>query len=460
MAGFSLKNRIALHYLLGTALVVFVVFVVIYLVVSASVNVEINRTLALEVTNHQHEAAVRTDTTRLVDPDEWEESEHNDLNVYPIFVEIYDRNGRPREKSPNLKSSRLSLQQHSKEKYHNLALGGISIRQTQTELYNKGHFVGYAVIAMSTEQQKRVLDSLLVILSITFPLTLLMLYVISAYLAGKSIRPVNDIIDTTGRISEGNFDQRIALPPNRDELYTLSSAINKLLDRIEKAIEREKQFTSDASHELRTPLAVVKGTLEVLVRKPRDTAEYEEKIKYCIGEVDRLNRLVDQLLMLARFENHRAEITKSELALTEIIMESLERYSSKIAGQNLSIDFTFDRHFYIHSDGYLVSVIVTNLLSNALKYSNPGGLVKIILSEDDEGVTCSFIDIGIGIAEADLDKIFDQFFRSQPTERQDIKGTGLGLSLVKRLCDLLGVGLNVTSKQGKGTTATLLFPKN
>lgn len=460
MAGFSLKNRIALNYLLGTALVVFVVFVVIYLVVSASVNVEINRILAIEVANHKHEAAVRTDTTRLVDPDEWEESEHNDLNVYPIFVEIYDRNGHLREKSPNLKSSRLSLQRETDKKHHNLMLGGISIRQTQTELYNKGNFVGYAVIAMSTAQQKRVLDSLSVILTITFPLVLVLLYFISLYLAGKSIRPVNDIIDATEHISSENFGERIALPPNRDELFTLSSAINKLLDRIESAIQREKQFTSDASHELRTPLAVVKGTLEVLIRKPRNTAEYEEKIKYCISEVDRLNRLVDQLLLLARFENHRAEITNTELALTEIIMESLERYSSKIAQQKLSIDFTFDRHFYINSDGYLVSIIVTNLLSNALKYSNPGGVVKIILSEDDEGVTCSFIDLGIGIAEADLDKIFDQFFRSQATERRDIKGTGLGLSLAKRLCDLLSISLTVTSKPGKGTTATLLFPKN
>src|SRR5512139_762628 len=97
-------------------------------------------------------------------------------------------------------------------------------------------------------------------------------------------------------------DERIELPANKDEIYTLTSTINQLLDRLEDAVLREKQFTSDASHELRTPLAAIKGTLEVLIRKPREVEQYESKISYCIIEVDRMSTIIDQLLMLARYD--------------------------------------------------------------------------------------------------------------------------------------------------------------
>jgi signal transduction histidine kinase len=457
----SFKNRIAFYYLLSTALVVVTVFIVIYIVVSASVTLDINRDLNIEIERHVHDVKKLKDTSHLVKPGEWAESEHTELDVNPIFVEVLDRNGKFREKSPNLKNLHLKFYKDEKSGvYRDNRLGKIHIRQTQTPLVNDGHRVGYAIIAMSIEQPKLVLDNLRVVLFVTFPIVLLVLFVVTRLIAGKSIRPVRHIIDTTSRITNNNFDDRIQLPTNRDELYTLSTTINNLLERVENAIKREKQFTSDASHELRTPLAVVKGTLEVLIRKPRDTEEYLEKIKYCINEVNRLNNLVDQLLLLARFEDQKMTVAKVDVALNEIILESLERFSSKIAAQKISIAFTFERHYYVHSDAYLVSTIIENLLSNALKYSRPESLVKIALAENEHGVNCAFVDQGIGIPESDMDKIFEQFYRSQATEHSSIKGTGLGLSLVKRLCDLLHIKLKIESAQGKGTTAMLFFPKN
>ncbi len=113
-------------------------------------------------------------------------------------------------------------------------------------------------------------------------------------------------------------------------MHVLSLTINNLLDRIESAIEREKQFTSDASHELRTPLAIIKGTLEVLIRKPRDQKEYEEKILFCVSEVDRLNKLVDELLLLARFENQKQSLFIENTSLSVIILDVLARFAAKI----------------------------------------------------------------------------------------------------------------------------------
>ena len=457
----SFKNRIAFYYLLSTAIIVFAVFIAIYLVVSTSVILDINRDLNLEIERHVEDVQKLKDTSRLVKPGEWEESEHTEIDINPIFVQILDRNGHYMEKSPNLKGENLVFYPNDPQgAFHDNRIGKIHIRQTQTPLFNHGKHVGYAIIAMSIEEPKLVVDNLRFILYITFPIVLLVLFFVTRLIAGRSIRPVQGIIDTTSRITNYLHDERIALPQNRDELYTLSTTINNLLDRIENAIKREKQFTSDASHELRTPLAVVKGTLEVLIRKPRETAEYHEKIKYCISEVDRLNNLVDQLLLLARFENQKVIINRQEIALDEIILESLERFSAKIESASMAINFRFEKHYYVVSDAYLVSIMIDNLLSNALKYSGTGKAIHILFSENETHITCSFIDNGIGITKADLEKIYEQFYRSQATEHPAIKGTGLGLSLVKRLCELLQVDLEIESVEGQGTTAKLLFQKN
>jgi signal transduction histidine kinase len=460
MLAFSFKNRIAFYNLFASAFIVLSVFIIIYLVVSNTVIYDVDKNLTIEIEKHLSDVSALENTEHLVHENEWLELEHTEINVNPIFVQIHDHNGNFIEKSPNLKKKRLHFYKERVREYHDAFLGDIPIRQTQAKLMNNGNHVGYVIIAMSTEEPALVLKNLFSTLLIAFPLALFALFFATRLIAGRSIRPVLEIIRTTSRISNNNLDERIALPSNKDELYTLSTTINNLLDRIENAIGREKQFTADASHELRTPLAVVKGTLEVLIRKPRDSHEYREKIEYCINEVDRLNTLVDQLLQLARFENQKIFVSENELALDEIILESLQRFSAKIESSGLSIDFTFDRHFYISSDPYLVSIIIENLISNALKYSNSGGLVRIALSEKEDEIRCEISDNGIGIAESELKKIYGQFYRAKATDHPSIKGNGLGLSIVKRLCSLLVVAIDINSVEGKGTTVLLQFPKN
>jgi signal transduction histidine kinase len=229
------------------------------------------------------------------------------------------------------------------------------------------------------------------------------------------------------------------------------------LERIENAVEREKQFTSDASHELRTPLTVLKGTLEVLIRKPRTQSEYEDKIKYGISEVNRLNNLVDQLLLLARFENQIQSLKTEKVYLNALILDILTRFSLKMNAKKINVTHSFSKEFYIQSDNYLVSIIISNIISNAIKYSNEKGTISIKLSQNETNTICTISDSGIGIPKEDLDKILNPFYRSNPTQHPDIKGSGLGLSIVKRLAELLGIHLEIQSKIGQGTSVVLSF---
>ena len=389
--------------------------------------------------------------------DQWRAREHNSFSVNPVFVEFYDTNKLLIDKSPNLKNSNINLLDNSKnDKFIDTKLNGIPIRQIQTPIVNKNKIVGYLVVAMSLEDLE-IVQILKNILLITYPLILILLYLFARFFAGRSIIPVSTIIETSGKITKDNLKTRIPLPNNKDELFALSQTINNLLDRVENAIEREKQFTSDASHELRTPLAVIKGTMEVLIRKPRNQQEYEEKIQFCISEVDRLNHMVDQLLLLARFENQKQNIKRESIYLNALILDNLTRFSEKIENKKLKVITSFDEDYYIESDNYLVSIIVSNLISNAIKYSNNETEINIKLLNENGNIVFSISDNGIGIVPEDIEKIFTSFYRSNVANHTQIKGTGLGLSIVKRLCDLLKIEITLTSEIDKGTTFIIRF---
>ncbi|WP_284652176.1 sensor histidine kinase [Flavobacterium terrisoli] len=460
MQQLSFKNRIASNYIITTALLIFVVFFVIYSIVRFSVYIRVNNEIKTEVAKHLKEIEVIENCVLLVEEEEWKTSQFNKIEVSPAFIQFVDELGALVEKSPNLKKKQLTYKPDAPvNELFDTRLDNISVRQIQVPLYQGTKIIGYLIVAMSLEDSAMVLHNLFVILLVAYPIILIVLFLIARFIAGRSIKPISSIIETSNVITKDNLKSRIPLPQNRDELFILSHTINNLLDRVENAIEREKQFTSDASHELRTPLAVIKGTLEVLIRKPRNPEEYKEKIDFCISEVNRLNHLVDELLLLARFENQKQTLKIERVSLNAIFLDVISRNTTIIAEKKIKCIANFSKDFYINTDSYLLCIIVNNILTNAVKYSKPNDTINFDILESENELICSVSDHGIGIAEEDLQKIFDQFYRSKSNEHPEIKGTGLGLSIVKRLSLLLQIDLQIESKENEGTKVILGFTK-
>lgn len=460
MQQLSFKNRIASNYIITTALLIFVVFSIIYAIVRFSVYISVNNEIKTEVAKHLKEIEVIENCVLLVEEEEWKNSQFNKIEVSPAFIQFVDELGALVEKSPNLKKKQLTYSPDAPvNELFDTRLDNISVRQIQVPLYQGTKIIGYLIVAMSLEDSAMVLHNLFVILLVAYPMILLVLFFIARFIAGRSIKPISAIIETSNIITKDNLKSRIPLPQNRDELFTLSQTINNLLDRVENAIEREKQFTSDASHELRTPLAVIKGTLEVLVRKPRNPEEYKEKIDFCVSEVNRLNHLVDELLLLARFENQKQTLKIEKVSLNAIFLDVISRNSTILSEKKIKCVANFSQDFYVTTDAYLLCIIVNNILNNAVKYSKPNDTINFDIIETDEQLICSVSDHGIGIAKEDLQKIFDQFYRSKSNEHPEIKGTGLGLSIVKRLSLLLQIDLQIESEENKGTKVILGFTK-
>lgn len=457
MFSLSFKNRIAFYYIVSSALLIGLVFLFLFQISKLSINSHINGEITTEQQKHLQSVTLDNNDTYLIRVNQWRDREHNAVDVNPVFVEFYDNNRELIDKSPNLKDKDLILYDQSKDnKFVDAEINGKKIRQIQTEIFDNKKIVGYMVVAMSMDDADFIII-LQNVLLITYPLILVILFFIARFFAGRSIAPISAIIETSSTITKDNLSSRIQLPNNKDELYHLSLQINQLLDRIESAVEREKQFTSDASHELRTPLAVIKGTLEVLIRKPRTKEEYNQKIAYCINEVDRLNTLVDQLLLLARFENQKQNIKNDTIYLNTLILDILSRHSISLKEKNIAVTTSIKEDATLTSDYYLISIIFNNIISNAIKYSNFYGKLRIEAISTENGLECKISDNGLGISKEDLDKIYNSFFRSNVTSHPEIKGTGIGLSIVKRLCDLLNIKIAIDSTENKGTTVLLSF---
>ncbi|MCC3160374.1 HAMP domain-containing protein [Hymenobacter sp. 15J16-1T3B] len=454
----TFKNRIALHYVLVTAALVALAYLVVFGVVRQQVYADLDRGLRLQAARHLTELYVAGDSLRFAHKGEWEEQEHQQVDVAPVFVQLNDAKGGLMDRSPNLKADQLLFHLTDGRQLVDAALRGRAIRQLQAPIRQRGQLRGYLLVAVPTEPARHVLDSLGSVLLLSFPVVLLALYGSAQWLAGRSIAPVVRITATTNRITRDNLTARIGLPPRPDELHTLATAINGLLGRVEQAVEREKQFTTDASHELRTPLAVLKGTLEVLVRKPRTPAEYVSSIQLGIREIDRLTHLVDQLLLMARFESHAKGLNRQELSVLSSVHDVLYRHRADLEAKRIRVDVEDGAVTTVVADPHLVDLILDNLLSNAVKYSPAGSTITVTLALAAGRLRCAIRDQGIGIRPEDQVRIFDPLYRSDALQHKHIGGTGLGLSIVAKACALLGIELAVESALGQGTTFTLLFP--
>ncbi len=454
----SFKNRIALHYMTATAIIMAMAFIVVYFVVNGVVYQNLDSDLSIEAEKHTEEIKIVGDSIKIKNKIEWEEREHREVQVNPVFIQILDKNGNFMDKSPNLKENQLAYNTNANfGGSFNEMLNKKPIRQIQLPIEQDGKIKGFIVAAMSLESSQMVLLNLRNILLFAYLLLLASLYFISKFIAGRSIIPVKTVTETTNRITRNNLNERVSLPQNKDELFDLSSGINALLQRIENAMDRERQFTSDASHELRTPLATLRGTLEVLIRKPRERAEYEDKIKFSLTEIDRMTATIEQLLLLARIDSNSKSPNDFSVSLPSLIDETLSRYKKLISDKNISIKFKNEVSEDTMVSQYYTSLISDNIIGNAIKYAKEATTVNITISQLNSKIICKVQDEGIGIKKEDLDNIFNHFYRSDALVRKNITGNGLGLSIAKKAADAINATIEVDSDFGKGTTFAIQF---
>ena len=457
----SYSNRIALNFMTATAVLIMVIFTTIYLVVYNTVFSHLDDDLNAEYLEVSNSIVDIDGQMIFTNPNEWAENEHGQIEVNPTFIQVADNTGIAIKRSPNLRGTSLEVFQDENQKvFLNSKLANDEIRQLQMVLKNEaGQKIGYISVAIPLQESQMVLRNLLLSLLMAFPFVLLVLYFVTKYMAQRSLAPVKTLTESAEKITRENLNERIELPTIKDELHTLTGTINNLLDRLEDTLLREKQFSSDASHELRTPLAVLKGTLEVMIRKPREPQYYLEKAGTCLEEVNRMSVLVDQLLLLARHENSADPNKLSEVNLSDVVDRLIARHAVALEQKEITLNLQIGSDPVVRSAPFMVEQILENIFSNAIKYSPQSGTIAFLESRREAQTALTIKDEGRGMESKELSDIFNRFYRADESRNAQIKGYGLGLAITKRFADLLHIQIKVESEIEKGTAFTLVFPE-
>jgi len=304
----------------------------------------------------------------------------------------------------------------------------------------------------------------LILLSVAIPLALLLGARGGLVLANQALRPVDRLTRAAEQIAAGDLTERVPEQAQMDEMGRLAVTFNDMISRLQAAFERQKQFTSDASHELRTPLAVMRGDIEITLRRERSAEEYKRALTSNLEEIMRLSRLVEDLLTLARGDTRQIELRCEPVDLNALCRRMTE-YILPLADQReqtLIYDPPLgaeDAPVIVNADMLRIKQLLLNLLDNAIKYTEPRGKIALDLKTEENVAIITVIDTGRGIPEEDLPHIFERFFRrSAKTADRSAAGFGLGLSIVKWIVDSHGGRIEAKSEVGKGTEFIVRLP--
>ncbi len=278
--------------------------------------------------------------------------------------------------------------------------------------------------------------------------------------ARKALRPVDEIVAQARRIGESSLSERLPQPTSQDELGRLVDTLNAMLSRVERGVETQRRFTADASHELRSPLSRLRAEIEVTLRRPREAAEYEETLRSCLEEVERLSELTEELLTLAHLDaDGRPGRETPGVPLLPIVDDAVQRLSSQADRCTVSILVGSDAPSpTVKVGATAVGLALTNILDNAVKFSPSGSAVRVEVSSDGAFALIVVSDSGPGVGPDEAPQLFDRFHRGRAAREGDAPGFGLGLAISRAVIERQGGSISVDDKGAGGARFSIRLP--
>jgi heavy metal sensor kinase len=289
------------------------------------------------------------------------------------------------------------------------------------------------------------------------PLLLAIAGFLGYQLVRKSLLPLEGMAAQAEKINAEQLHQRLPVTNPSDELGSLATTFNKVLDRLEQSFEQLRRFTSDASHELRTPLAAIRSVGEVGLQRGRNAAEYQETIGSMLEEVGRLTRLVESLLTISRADARQIQPNFAVFELGEMVREVTSLIEALAEEKRQRLVLALDSEIDVHADRLLLRQAILNVLHNAVKNSPQGGAISVRISHDSSQAKISITDSGPGIPLEHRQKVFDRFYRMDLARTRDTGGAGLGLSIAKWAVQVQGGDIRIEDG-GEGATFSIELP--
>jgi len=362
--------------------------------------------------------------------------------------------------------------------------GRYPVRLLTAPVMFSGQVVNVLQVGMSLEGLYMARRQFLWTLATLFPLALVLAATGGWLLARRALRPVDQMTATARRIEAEHLAQRIQGAEADDELGRLARTLNEMLARLEAAFAQVRRFSADASHELKTPLTVLKGEIEVALRSTRGPEEYRRVLGSVLEEVESMARLVDDLLLLSRADAGALRLEAAPVELDRLVEDVAKEGEILAREQQVRVTIQALEPLIVHGDGQRLKQLLRNLVDNGIKYTPPDGQVTLILrtvmrdraeanpkSGYPLGVRnpksrellgpwgeIEVRDTGIGIPPEALPRIFDRFYRVDPSRSRESRSAGLGLCIAKTIAEAHGGRIEVQSILGAGSTFTLFLP--
>jgi heavy metal sensor kinase len=313
------------------------------------------------------------------------------------------------------------------------------------------------VVAESLRYVDESVEQVLLLLLLALPAALAATALGGWWLARKALRPVERMTSQAEEIGIDRLHERIEVPAAPDEIGHLAVTLNAMLDRLERGVEEKQRLIADASHELRTPLAAMRAELDVSLMDEDLAPDARETLESTREEVDRMSRIVNNLLILARADEGGLELLTTQVDLGDAIETAARPLRSLAAAKRLRLEVNGEHHEAC-ADPQRLHQALTNLIENAIKFSDPEGEVRVSAWRSNGEVGVTVEDTGPGIPADARAQVFDRFYRADRARRRQGSGSGLGLAICREIADAHGGRVWVESEEGKGSALSLALP--
>ena len=283
----------------------------------------------------------------------------------------------------------------------------------------------------------------------------LMVSFVGSWVIRRAFSPVKRMARTARNISADDLSLRVDALGDQDEIGELARTFNEMISRLENSFQRIRRFSADVAHELGTPLSVLRGELELALRKERSAETYRDTLEHLLQEVGQLSSIVENLMFLSQVDSKNVPPLTSGVAFDDTVMRAYEEVLPFAQARGVRMDLERIDETSLHGNDLLLRRMVVNLLDNSVKFTPENGAVRVSLECDSGRFRLAISDTGIGIPEPDRAHLFDRFYRVEKSRSKRTGGTGLGLAIVKEIAALHGLDVEVESRLHEGTEVSV-----
>lgn len=393
------------------------------------------------------------DSLIVVNPLEFQESDLSELTESPFFMLVYSPEGEVLMRSFNMDlipPIPVVMPDSNVFPYYKTIRSEIgSLRVGYEQIFDVQHnLFAYVQLATPRSAARNISRNIILFNLFSFPLLIVVIIMVSVYLAKWRYAPINKIIDLSDKITAKNLKERLEIDPEEnDEIIRLKSTLNHLFDRLENQIGLMSSFTDNASHQLMSPLTVLQAELEYILKKACDKEKCwgRETLLTMRDQTERMIRMVNTMLIMAKDYN-QTSVMRSVFNLSKLINDDIVKMFTQ-----KNILYEIEKDIYLRGDKDYFSMVLQNLLGNAVKYSEEDSEILVKANRTKAKVTIRIEDYGSGIADNEKERIFEKFYRSKATEEKGINGFGLGLSFVQHIINSMGGTIRVEDNNPQGS---------